>query len=83
MAKEPLLDLHGYKTSDVTMAVDRFLVRSMSAGHKRVKIMPGKGTGQVRKIVVDYLKLGGYPFEFERMANGQRNEGCMIVFLDD
>lgn len=79
----PLLDLHGFKTSDVPDAVDRFLVRSMRKGAKRARIMTGKGTGQVKKTVTDYLRLGGYPFEAERMANGARNEGVLVVFLDD
>ncbi len=83
MKNEPLLDLHGFKTADVPDAVDRFLVKSMRAGHKRVKIMTGKGTGQVKKVVTDYLKLGGYPFEQERSPGGGRNEGVLVVFLDD
>ena len=81
--KEPLLDLHGYKTTDVPDAVDRFLVKSMRAGAKRARIMTGKGTGQVKKTVTDYLNLGGYPFEQERMPGGGRNEGVLVVFLDD
>jgi DNA-nicking Smr family endonuclease len=83
MSKEPLLDLHGYKLADVPDAVDRFLMASTRKGAKRVRIMTGKGTGQVRKSVTDYLKMGGYPFEFERLANGSRNEGVLVVFLDD
>lgn len=79
----PLLDLHGFKTGDVPDAVDRFLVQSMRKGLKRVRIMTGKGTGQVKKTVTDYLRLGGYPFEFEKLPNGARNEGVLIVFLDD
>jgi DNA-nicking Smr family endonuclease len=79
----PLLDLHGFKTADVPAAVDRFLVQSMRRGSKRVRIMTGKGTGQVKKTVTDYLRLGGYPFEAERLANGARNDGVLIVFLDD
>ena len=81
--KLPLLDLHGFKTADVPDAVDRFLVQSQKKGHARIRIMTGKGTGQVKKVVSDYLRMGGYPFEEERMENGQRNEGVFVVFLDD
>jgi hypothetical protein len=56
---------------------------STRKGAKRARIMTGKGTGQVRKSVTDYLKMGGYPFEFERLANDSRNEGVLVVFLDD
>lgn len=83
MKREPLLDLHGFKTADVPDAVDRFLVESTRKGHKRVRIMTGKGTGQVKKTVTDYLRLGGYPFEAERLENGSRNEGVLVIFLDD
>lgn len=77
------LDLHGYKVADVADAVDRFLVDSQRKNKARVRIMTGKGTGQVKKAVTQYLKLGGYPFEEERMPNGKRNEGVLVVFLDD
>ena len=83
MKAEPLLDLHGYKTADVPDAVDRFLMRNMRAGVKRVRIMTGKGTGQVKKVVTDYLRLGGYPFEPERDRQGGKNDGVLVVFLDD
>jgi DNA-nicking Smr family endonuclease len=79
----PLLDLHGCKTADVPDAVDRFLMNSVRRGAKRARIMTGKGTGQVRKTVTDYLRLGGYPFENEKLANGARNEGVLVVILDD
>jgi DNA-nicking Smr family endonuclease len=79
----PLLDLHGYVTADVPDAVDRFLMTSMRKGAKRVRIMTGKGSGQVRKVVTDYLRKGGYPFEQEKLPGGGRNEGVLVVFLDD
>lgn len=78
----PLLDLHGFKTEDVVDAVDRFLVQAGRKGQGRVRIMTGKGTGAVKKTVTDYLRLGGFPFEAERLSNGGKNEGVLIVFLD-
>ena len=83
MKNDPILDLHRFTTSEVPDAVDRFLVQSMRKGSKRVRIMTGKGTGQVKKAVMAYLKLGGYPFEAERMPNGAKNEGVLVVFLSD
>ncbi len=79
-AKLPTLDLHGFKTDAVADAVDKFLTRNSSKA--RVRIMTGKGTGAVLKTVTDYLKLGGFPFEFERLDNGKRNEGVLVVILD-
>jgi DNA-nicking Smr family endonuclease len=83
MKQFPCLDLHGYKLADVADAVDQFLVQSGKNGKARVRIMTGKGTGAVKKAVMEYLRLGHYPFEFERLENGKRNEGVLIVILDD
>ena len=75
----PVLDLHGVAVSDVDDKVDRFLVQSQNKGLHQIRIMTGKGTGQVRAAVQKYLKLGGYPFQFEKMANNSNNEGVLIV----
>lgn len=83
MRQIPLLDLHGYKTIDVPDAVDRFLVSAGKRGARRVRIMTGKGLGQVRRAVIEYLKLGGFPYEAERLPTGGRNEGVLVVFLAD
>lgn len=81
MAKD-LLDLHGYQTSDVFDAVDEFLVKLSSTSKKRARIMPGKGTGKVKNLVIDYLKKANYPWQFEKMPNGKENQGVIVVFLD-
>ncbi len=81
MKKEPTLDLHGYKFIDVVDAVDRFIMKHHTK--RRVRIMPGKGTGKVKSEVINYLKLGGYPWEYEQLANGSRNQGVLVVFLGD
>lgn len=71
----PTLDLHGFKTEDVADAVDRFLMKSQNSGQSRVRIITGKGTGAVRKVALDWLKRGGFPYS-------QENEGSFLVFLD-
>ena len=81
MAKD-LLDLHGFKTEDVESAIDSFLVRVSGSQLKRARIMTGKGTGAVQKLAIKYLKLAGYPWEFEKLSNGKRNEGCLVIFLE-
>ena len=75
------LDLHGRKVDEVFDLVDQFLTRN---SHKpRVQIIPGKGTGAVKKELLRYLKLGGYPWEYEQLANGSRNTGSLIIILND
>lgn len=80
--KAPLLDLHGFTLADVGAAVDRFLVQSAKGGAPRVRIMTGKGTGTVQKAVAAYLKQAGYPWEFERMADGRPNDGVLIIHME-
>ncbi len=81
MAKD-LLDLHGYKGEDVEAAVDEFLVKVSRLNLKKARIMTGKGTGTVKAIVIRYLKLAGYPWSYERLANGKPNEGCLVIHID-
>lgn len=80
MAKD-LLDLHGYRGEDVEAAVDKFLVQVSKSSLHSARIMTGKGSGVVQKIVVQYLKLAHYTWKFEKLPNGKNNEGCLVVSL--
>lgn len=55
---------------------------SRNANKKQVRIMPGKGTGKVKALVIEYLKLSRYPWTYERLSNGQTNEGVLIVHME-
>ena len=77
-AKEPTIDLHGYKTDEVYDALDQFLRKHSSK--KRVRIMTGKGI--VQKETLQYLKQAGYPWQYEKSGNGQPNTGVLVVFMD-
>ncbi|MDZ4677475.1 MAG: Smr/MutS family protein [Oligoflexia bacterium] len=81
MAKD-LLDLHGFKTDEVFDAVDNFIMSVNQNNLKRARIMTGKGTGVVKKVVIDYLKQAKYPWQYEKLSNGKNNEGVLVVFLD-
>lgn len=74
------LDLHGRKVDEVFDLVDQFIVKHQN--HDRIRIMPGKGSGKLKSELVRYLKLGGYPWEYEVLDNGQKNTGCLVVILD-
>lgn len=80
MAKK-LLDLHGYKAENVESAIDQFLMELSQSNLKQAKIMTGKGSGKVQTITIKYLKLAGYHWSFEKLANGKNNEGCLIIHL--
>ena len=75
-----LLDLHGYDSEKALGALDRFLTQAESLKLKRFRIMTGKGTGKIRALVIGVLKRGGYPWKYEKLANGKTNEGVLVVF---
>jgi dsDNA-specific endonuclease/ATPase MutS2 len=77
----PVLDLHGDRLLDLEDKVDRFIMQSKNKGLSEIRIMTGKGTGKVLAAVQKYLKLGGYPFHFEKKSNNQINEGVLIVHI--
>lgn len=82
MSVKNTLDLHGFKSDEVEDAVDQFLVRISNSGLKSAKIMTGKGSGTVKKITINYLKLAGYPWKYEKLSNGKDNEGVLVIFLN-
>ncbi len=81
MAKD-LLDLHGYRAEEVEDAIDRFLVQISNSNLKRARIMTGKGSGTVKSIAIKYLKMAGYNWAYEKLANGKNNEGVLVLFLE-
>ncbi len=78
----PTLDLHGRTTDEVYDALEAFIARENDRGTPQVRVMPGKGTGKIKAVVVDYLKRANYPWRYEKMSNGQLNEGVLIVILE-
>lgn len=78
--QHPTLDLHGKTVDQVFDLVDQFLTKNQN--QNRVRIMPGKGTGKIKEELIRYLKLGGYPWEFETHDNGSKNTGSLIIILD-
>jgi DNA-nicking Smr family endonuclease len=61
--------------------VDRFLMDNHH--HAKIKIMTGKGSGILHKAVVNYLKMGHYPWTYEKMKNGNTNHGVLVVHLNE
>lgn len=82
MSKVPTLDLHGVTSEEVLDLVDAFLMKQGERkGVNEVRIMTGKGKGILKKIVLDYLKKGNFPWKYEQTKSGESNEGVISVFL--
>ncbi len=76
-----LLDLHGFKADEVESALDNFLVKISNSNLNKARVMTGKGTGTVQKIVIKYLKLAGYQWSYEKLPSGKDNQGCLVIHL--
>ena len=50
------LDLRGERYEDAIIRLEKYIDDALLAGHPRVSIIHGKGTGALRKGVQDYLK---------------------------
>jgi dsDNA-specific endonuclease/ATPase MutS2 len=82
MPKQGTLDLHGMTEDQAMDALSSFLMKSEAQGLSRVTIIPGKGTGKLKALMLKILKNGGYPCHPEKMANGKVNEGSYTVYLE-
>lgn len=80
--KKNQIDLHGFRVEDVVDELDQFIHRSVQSKLSRVSVMTGKGSGKVKKEAIKYLKLGGFPWSYEKDSKGKPNEGVLVVFLD-
>jgi DNA-nicking Smr family endonuclease len=76
-----ILDLHGMSEDQALDAISKFLTKSEEQGFQKVTIIPGKGTGKLKALVLKILKNGGYPCHPEKLANGKVNEGSYTVYL--
>lgn len=55
-AFNPEIDLHGMLVHEAISTVDQWIDRASVLGHKRLKIIHGKGTGALRNALRTYLQ---------------------------
>ena len=66
------IDLRGQRAEEVAYLLDRYLDDAFLAGLSQVRIVHGKGTGVLRKVVRDYL--ADHP-HVQSFRQGELNEG--------
>lgn len=73
------LDLRGERYADALLAFEKYIDDSLLAGHQKVTIIHGKGTGALRKGIQDFAK--GHPnistFKFAHQNEG--GTGATII----
>ncbi|NUO81859.1 endonuclease MutS2 [candidate division KSB1 bacterium] len=75
------IDLRGLRVDEALAEVDKFLDDALLASWPEVRIIHGKGTGALRKSVMDYLKTHSAVRSFRTAAMGEGDYGVTIVEL--
>ncbi len=73
------LDLRGERYADALLAFEKYIDDSLLAGHQKVRIIHGKGTGALRKGIQDFAK--GHPniSSFNFAPQNEGGTGATII----
>ncbi|MFN8593977.1 MAG: endonuclease MutS2 [Thermomicrobiales bacterium] len=75
------LDLRGYRAAEVEPLVDEYLEAAYRAGMPFVRIIHGKGTGALRKVVRDVLAAHPAVAKQEMAPPEQGGDGATVALL--
>jgi DNA mismatch repair protein MutS2 len=75
------LDLRGYRAAEVEAMLDAYLEEAYRAGMPFVRIIHGKGTGALRKVVRDVLAAHPTVASQETAPPNQGGDGATVALL--
>ncbi len=75
------LDLHGYTVEEALEALDKYLDSAYIMGLPFVYIVHGKGSGTLRKAVLEYLRKRAHVSHFQTGTMHEGGTGVTIVYL--
>jgi DNA mismatch repair protein MutS2 len=75
------LDLRGYRAAEIEAMLDDYLENAYRAGMPFVRIIHGKGTGALRKVVRDALAIHPAVASYESAPANQGGEGATVALL--
>jgi DNA mismatch repair protein MutS2 len=75
------LDLRGQTIDEAIIGVDKYLDDALLAGYHQVNVIHGKGTGQLRKGVQDFLKKHKRVKGLRLGGAGEGGSGVTVVEL--
>ncbi len=75
------VDVRGFIGDDAIFVVDKFLDDAVLSGLVNVRIIHGKGTGALRKVLWDYFKRDKRISEFRMGTFGEGDSGVTVVTL--
>ncbi|MDR3710503.1 MAG: endonuclease MutS2 [Capsulimonadaceae bacterium] len=75
------LSLIGMRAEEALMSLDRYLDIAYGAGVERVRIVHGKGSGVLRRVVQDHLKTHAYVESFVTADPDEGGAGATIALM--
>ena len=78
---KPEINLLGKTVDDATALLDKFLDDALMMNAEQVTIIHGKGTGALKRGILEYLKRKSFVKEFRSGEFGEGDSGVTIVKL--
>lgn len=78
----PEIDLHGLFADEARDALERAIADAIAAGHDRLRIVHGKGTGALRREVREFLKAHPKVRTFQYASPFDGGEGATVASLE-
>jgi dsDNA-specific endonuclease/ATPase MutS2 len=78
---EDSLDLHTFRPGEVKDLLDDYLKAALEEGFEEVRIIHGKGTGQLRQRVQGILERHPLVASFRQPESSRGGWGATVVFL--
>lgn len=78
---DPEIDLHGLFADEARERLEQAIIDAIDAGHHRIRIVHGKGTGILRREVRDLLKYHPYVLTYQYASPHDGGEGVTIAAL--
>lgn len=75
------LDLHTFRPNDLGELIPAYLGECVAAGHRRVRIVHGKGIGTLRRTVHEQLRRDPRVLSFTTANESEGGWGATVVFL--
>jgi dsDNA-specific endonuclease/ATPase MutS2 len=75
------LDLHTFRPNEIHSLIPEYLNECRQSGIIRIRIIHGKGSGQLRKGVQELLKKMPEVRKYENAPSHEGGWGATIVFL--
>jgi DNA mismatch repair protein MutS2 len=75
------LDMRGWRTSEVAPALERYLNDAYLASLPSVRLIHGRGTGALRKVVQSFLRSHPLVASFDRGGGDEGGEGVTVARL--